>query len=103
EGRAEPGVDPAQGPVRALVGRGDGAPAGAALEEQDQQGIPREHVERRIARATAASEARFIRPGAPPPAQLHSIVRSPRPGRTVTWTLPAATERLPRRMVTLML
>ena len=47
EGRAQPRLDPAQGALRALAGGGHGAAAGAAREDEDQQGIPREHVQRR--------------------------------------------------------
>ena len=45
QGRAEPRLDPAQGALGAVAGRGHGAAAGAAQSRRPhEQGIPREHV-----------------------------------------------------------
>ena len=43
QGGAEPGLDPAQGADRAFARGGDGAAAGEALEDENEQGIPRKH------------------------------------------------------------
>ena len=49
QGGAQPRLDPAQGALRAVAGRGDGAAHRAALQEQDEQGVPGEHVGGRLA------------------------------------------------------
>ena len=48
DGRAQPRLDPAQGALGPLARRGDGAAARAAVEDEDQQGVPREHVGGRL-------------------------------------------------------
>ena len=47
-GRAQPRLDPAQGPLGAVARRGHGAPDRAAVQDEEQQGIPRQHVGWRI-------------------------------------------------------
>ena len=73
-------------------GRGHGAAAGAAQQDQDEQGVPGEHVERRLGSRPPGS-----------PARQSSIVLSPRPARTVTRTLACAMVRPLRRKVALTL
>ena len=54
-GGAQPRLDPAQGALGPLAGRGHGAAAGAAVEDEDQQGVPGQHVGGRVGGLPGAS------------------------------------------------
>ena len=54
QGGAEPLLDPAQGPLRALIGRGHGAVVGAAVQDEVEPRFPGQHVERGLGPAALA-------------------------------------------------
>ena len=98
EGRAEPGLDPPQGPEPALRRRGHGADAGAAGQDQVQPRVPGLDVVglRRLASVRGALRDRLVDrpdPRRPPPGPRR---RPGPPARDRERVLPLAERAVPR-------